>query len=83
MCIRDRVTKYHIYDVLEHIVYMVLRHLGAAFHGHKLRQHEGQYLSLIHISLYWHYNHRLGELAAAWRPGRLRGGAEFAPTRKT
>lgn len=27
---------------------MVLRHLGASLHGHKLRQHEGQYIDAGH-----------------------------------
>ena len=39
---------HHPGGVLEHIVYMVLRHLGAALHGHKLRQHEGQYIDAGH-----------------------------------
>ena len=45
---------HHPGGVLEHIVYMVLRHLGAPLHGHKLRQHEGQYIDagykrIVHI----------------------------------
>ena len=39
---------HHPGGVLEHIVYMVLRHLGASLHGHKLRQHEGQYIDAGH-----------------------------------
>ena len=55
---------------------------GVALTG---KRHAGSVFAALALcrSLYWHYNHRLGELAAAWRPGRLRGGAEFAPTRKT
>ena len=58
------------------------RHAGPHCPG---KRHAGSVFAALALcrSLYWHYNHRLGELAAAWRPGRLRGGAEFAPTRKT